>query len=250
MCLLIVAYDKFPSREILQKAEKANSDGAGIAWREGDKVKWAKGLKARELSDFVAYGPPWMIHFRKATVGKAIPELSHPFGVDETADLSVAGETTGGVLAHNGGWWDWHSTLVGLINEGHVLPKGPWSDSRAMAWLAYIKGVDKLKGLSIGDKIAYFSPTTIERFGNWGHEDHINKIAYSYNPSFDRFYSSYYNDDYGGHVYNYQNKTIVTPFEPEVKEFDSVLSYIDDNPDRSRIFKQIQNYRKNTSTRT
>lgn len=153
MCLLIVSENKFPSTEVLTLANTQNPHGAGIAWAENGKVRWKKGITLSEvlaLKDQVE-GKPHIIHFRYATVGGKRNDLCHPFAIDEDATTSLEGETDK-VLAHNGHWSGYSKDLYLTLDHNTQLPSGPWSDTRAMAWLAHVKGVNFLE--TIREKIA------------------------------------------------------------------------------------------------
>lgn len=96
MCVIFVANDK---REILELGEKrikrawdANSDGAGIMYHDGKRIRIARGLMTFQhlmhvLKNKVKKDCPLAIHFRLATHGKAIPKNTHPFIVDEFSAL-------------------------------------------------------------------------------------------------------------------------------------------------------------------
>lgn len=199
MCLLLVGEKEFPSRELLQAGERSNPDGAGIAWIQNGRVFWEKGLAAKELFEFKEFGPPWVIHFRRATVGKALNELCHPFVTDENASTAVSGSTDKGILAHNGNWIGWHSGLMEQVNNGIALPDGMWSDSRALAWMTGMYGDEFLKKTCSTDKIAWMTPDSKEngviRYGHWGLEDKVNKIYGSYNPNSHWVWT--YDNEYG-----------------------------------------------------
>lgn len=182
MCLLLIAYNKFPSKEILELGEKQNSDGAGIAWASGGKVHWIKGLKARDLPAYAMDTKgPWLIHFRKASIGGARPDLCHPFPTDGECSTATTGDTLYGVLAHNGTWHKWHEELINLINLGHEIPTGPWSDTRTMAWGATVVGEQFL--IDAQEKIAWMtSDGEITRYGSGWYEDKDTGIDFSYNP--------------------------------------------------------------------
>jgi len=145
MCLLIVAPEQFPDDEVLAKGEeKFGWDGIGVAWRQNGLVHWRKGITLEQLK---AIGKdtkgPWLIHFRQSTVGKAMPELCHPFPVNKDVSLKLEGKAMS-VLAHNGHWNNWANRLLNSLGK-HELPDGPWSDTRAMAFLTAIHGREYMK---------------------------------------------------------------------------------------------------------
>jgi hypothetical protein len=110
---------------------------------------------------------PFVVHFRIATVGGVTTELTHPFPVTETAN-AMSGRLRGGaVVFHNGHWQDWKDTLLrSLTADGHAkLPGGVWSDSRAMALLAYRHGTNVLKLIDAGQRIVVFDRDGVTRHG-------------------------------------------------------------------------------------
>lgn len=162
MCVIILAPDAFPSEELIRATSCVNKDGAGIAWVDGDKVKFSKGyMSADEILQFKHFTkPPYLIHFRLATQGGGSPELAHPFSIDiETAD-DIEGECSG-VLAHNGTWprEKWEPFLMKSIEikkDKIIAPKGGWSDSKAIAYLYKQQGDTFLNMLN--EKVATLTP--------------------------------------------------------------------------------------------
>lgn len=152
MCLLILAKKSFPSREVLSLGNQHNPHGIGIAWTENGRVKWKKGITLEELQTMEkrVSGRPHMIHFRLATVGGKRPELCHPFSVDERASTALEGEADA-VLMHNGHWGNWSKELLLAADYNTELPNDPWSDTRAMAFLAHAKGMKFLD--SVKEKV-------------------------------------------------------------------------------------------------
>jgi hypothetical protein len=160
MCLLIVGKDQFPSEELLRAGEKANMHGAGIAFVDGDKVQWMKGLKVEDLMEFqYITGSPFMIHFRWASVGGVKPELTHPFPVTKNAGTALQGRANM-VMAHNGHLSNWQELMIASNLE---IPGGPWSDTRAMAFLTAYKGRGFLE--MIDEKVGLMTPGGVEIFG-------------------------------------------------------------------------------------
>jgi hypothetical protein len=174
MCVIFVAKDTRPTDEMVEKAWKKNDDGFGIAWRERVKgrdgkttlqVRWDKGIEDVELAKkYCREKPlPFIAHFRIASCGGIRPELTHPFAVDETVPELLNGQTGGYVLFHNGHWAKWGDYSMDMtIHLKTKVPKGAWSDSRAMAWAAAHYGNEVLN--FIGEKCVVFSPTDLEVF--------------------------------------------------------------------------------------
>lgn len=172
MCVIINCVNEFPSLATLESAEQMNPHGAGIAWVENGKVKYKKGidLDAKKIFEITkTISLPAIIHFRIASIGEIIPELCHPFPINENADLSLEG-TSDSVLFHNGTWSDWKKAIEDSVAKKHIpfsLANQKWSDSRTMAWLADKFGVDILKRIPLGNKISVLSPKGIITFGKF-----------------------------------------------------------------------------------
>lgn len=138
-------YD-LPTPELIRKAWARNNDGAGMAWRvdEGKnaKVRWLKGMSLQDVLDRIETTPrPYILHFRAASCGPAIPELTHPFPVQKDVPLSLEGETEGVVFFHNGTWNAYDDRAIEeTIHNNRQTPDGPWSDSRVIAWLSAFHG--------------------------------------------------------------------------------------------------------------
>lgn len=132
MCVAVVLMDEDrPTLDELQRMEWQNDDGAGVGWYEGGVCHWVKGIKAESVDKLIETLPrPVFIHFRYSTAGGTRPELCHPFPVTRAARLDLSGEAKS-ILMHNGHWSKW--TQVAARRQ---LPKGPWSDTRLLAWLA------------------------------------------------------------------------------------------------------------------
>jgi hypothetical protein len=144
MCVIYACGTKLPPEDELRSGAFKNDDGAGIAWLHKGEVHWQKGLKDEQ--DVLKYIEdhkipfPLAIHFRTASVGGKSPELCHPFPVAEGVPLWVAGKAPE-VLMHNGHLSGWEDLVLkaGLASAGEI-PEGDWSDSRALAYLTFLKG--------------------------------------------------------------------------------------------------------------
>ena len=165
MCVIMIAQGVRPTPEMVAKAYSRNDEGAGVAWREKEHVKWVKGLEAEELQKLIAKLPmPFIMHCRKVTVGGDNPALTHPFIVDPLSPLNLTGRTPGYVMFHNGTWHQWKDRLYeAVVNSNTKLPGGRWSDSRAIALVASIYGVGVLD--LVDEKTAIISPTDLQVFG-------------------------------------------------------------------------------------
>lgn len=158
MCMIFVCESGVPTLNAMERAEKANDDGAGIAWRERESengkfyIKWKKGLTAKEVQEVIKekelekYLPdsPFVIHFRACSSGENHPDLCQPFPI--TKEVSTAHEgTANAVLFHNGTYGMWESMMEKVcFSGGEEIPFGKWNDSRSLAWLAHRRGYGAL----------------------------------------------------------------------------------------------------------
>lgn len=155
-----------PTEEMIRKAWEDNKDGGGIAWRAEEngkkEVHWKKGLDLPTLRTLINETPfPYIAHFRTSSVGGVRGSLTHPFPIEESGANFISGKTTGLVLFHNGHWHKWREIMFeAVIKFGKAIPKGKWSDTRAIAWLTSIYGMGFLD--LIDEKTVAFGPNTME----------------------------------------------------------------------------------------
>lgn len=164
MCVIYACSTAIPDEEELNRGAFRNDDGAGIAWlgkvNGEEKVLWKKGLK--DEKDVLAFiekkklTPPLVIHFRTASVGSKCPELCHPFPVAEGVPLTTEGSADE-VLFHNGHLSNWDDIVLrAALGMDVQVPEGEWSDSRALAWLTYLKGPGIMTFLGGSSRILTF----------------------------------------------------------------------------------------------
>ncbi len=145
MCVILVCpADVRPDHHTLAACHETNPHGAGVAWRDGDGVRWMKGLALAEVEALVPTLPGEIIvHFRIASVGEVVPALCHPFPVTRLSTTRLTGHARA-VLFHNGTWLDWRHALRWVpVNQ----LTGPLSDTRAAAMLVDRFGPDVLERL-------------------------------------------------------------------------------------------------------
>ena len=173
MCVIIANQGtgaKNPTREEIEACELWNGDGAGFAWLEHGAVQWEKGIDAERVIDLMdMVKGPWVAHFRIATAGGVSTEMCHPFPIDSEAPTWPEGECDQ-LLFHNGtvsGWKEMARKVA--LRDGVEIPSGPWSDSRAVAWVAASAGVEILN--FIDGRFAVLEHTEEEDpltlFGDW-----------------------------------------------------------------------------------
>lgn len=191
MCVIYACYKGVPSHAELAAAEENNSHGGGLAWIEDGLVHWKKGLEFKEMRTILKrISPPLLIHFRIASEGPVCDELTHPFPCTPGAELALEG-TAPAVLCHNGTWSGWKTEVKEALERaaGKIkAPPGPWSDSRAMAWLAGHFGVGILEFMYSPEKVAILSavnekaPLMILAQSKWTDEEKLGFLRSSSYP--------------------------------------------------------------------
>lgn len=201
MCVIAIVNEKRPTPGDLAGMWEANPSGAGIAWREGGKVHWAKGLKLDEITAMVAEKPlPLVVHFRIPSCGGTSPGLTHPFPVERSASLQLRGVIDGEVLFHNGHWNAFNDVGMRFAASARLrVPRGPWSDSRTMAYIAAFLGPSFIDW--IDQKVVIFGTETIEVFqsSGWTKYDGFltsNTYWYSRVPRGNSSHSTFRAEDY------------------------------------------------------
>lgn len=230
MCVIIIS-EKFPSQEILQAAAETNSDGIGIAWREGDQVFWDKGIDLDELQYYKFWTQgPWVFHFRLRTHGSISAALCHPFSIDRRASTDRFGSAEA-VLFHNGIYGE---ALKMMDSFKQHKPGGDWSDTRAMAWLASLpKNKEAIFEFfeKSRQKLVYFTGEELKTFGGgWSeYEGHIlsNRHFLWRAGVYDEYYEHY---GYGmgprtGGALHYPGKPVNSISNFKVATKDQLASY-------------------------
>lgn len=110
MCVaVLVESERGPTREELLAMDTDNPHGGGVAYPEGDRIRYKKGLNYAQIHKILKRVPrPCLVHFRWATHGGKEKHLAHPFPLGPRALVSKA--LTGvapAVLIHNGVWYDY-----------------------------------------------------------------------------------------------------------------------------------------------
>lgn len=176
MCVIFVADQERPTREMLELGRQHNNHATGIAWRgpspDDEKktvVHWKKGndIPLDEVIHLAETLPmPYVIHFRNASGGTSTRDgCAHPFPIDPKVPLYLTGNIAGFVLFHNGFWSNWKNNLLEAAMRSRLkVPTEPWSDSRGLAWMASHFGHGVLE--LIDEKVVTFGPNKIEIFGS------------------------------------------------------------------------------------
>lgn len=119
MCVAVVVESKkrIP-RKHLEAMHESNPDGAGLAWIDGNQIQYRKGLTWQQIDALQDKIPrPFFMHFRIATKGAKIPELTHPFPLGMQAFSDDLVGSAHAVLMHNGTWHDYRKWVPNGINE-------------------------------------------------------------------------------------------------------------------------------------
>jgi glucosamine 6-phosphate synthetase-like amidotransferase/phosphosugar isomerase protein len=173
MCVIIVATKNKIDEKTIREAFRINDDGAGIAWREGNKVKWIKGLMKvedliKELKNVNNF--PHIVHCRAATSGGKLKELTHPFPCDGITRNALEGQADA-VLFHNGVVHDYEELILRLANIlgrktlNKILEYPSLSDTLVIAEIVGKIGKNFLK--LITGKWVYFTPTELTFYGSF-----------------------------------------------------------------------------------
>ena len=219
MCVIIAAQTRRPELAELKDAESANSHGGAIAWVNNGMVEWSKGLTAQEIYEVSKkIELPYIIHFRIASIGPACKPLCHPFPIAPMAQTDLIGRAYS-VLFHNGSWFDWQDWMIRVLLTTRLkMPGGIWSDTRAMAWLAYHANGAQIFKLLDGSKTVIFDGKGHMRFSGegWTIEKGIRYsntfFRHTYVPVREYEYESKWNRE---QFDNYNKKPIVTgPYGP------------------------------------
>jgi glucosamine 6-phosphate synthetase-like amidotransferase/phosphosugar isomerase protein len=177
MCIIIVAMKNKVDEKTVREAFRVNSDGAGIAWREKNKIRWIKGLMdvedlIKELKSINNF--PHILHCRSATSGGRSKELTHPFPCDGITKNTVIGEAKA-VLFHNGVVHNYEELLwkcaniLGRKTLNRILEYPSLSDTLVVAEIVGKLGKNFLKLLS--GRWVYFTQTELTFYGTFIKKD-------------------------------------------------------------------------------
>lgn len=140
MCVAAVIFKPVPLSD-MEMMDSDNPHGAGVAWQRGNKIAFKRGLDAKQIFEMQESGEltyPYLMHYRWATHGEKVGELTHPFPLGVRA---LFGELEGeceSVLIHNGTWNRAWNALVGVPGVDDLPPElfVGQSDTSIAAYLA------------------------------------------------------------------------------------------------------------------
>ena len=209
MCLIIYSPKNKPiPRTSLANGQSSNSDGAGIMWMKGGAVFVAKGFKllaklVKKLEELEADTSvdALAVHFRRGTVGAAVPALTHPFVLP----------SHGAAFMHNG--------IISNYSERPVGYKGSdtsWFAYNFLAkfpadWLHQEELRNKVYKETSGQKMLYFYPGFVHRTGDWTEDEGLwySNCGYkSWTNSTTR--GGYYGCDYDDSDYYHRRVKVLT----------------------------------------
>jgi len=136
MCVAAIIHRPVPLAD-LRKMQDDNPHGAGVAWSESGAIEFRRGLTAETIfamqqREEMTY--PYLLHFRWATHGAQVPELTHPF---PTGARAFSGELSGAceqVLIHNGVWSDYDEWAPYITSEVSSEAINAGSDTSVAAY--------------------------------------------------------------------------------------------------------------------
>src|SRR5690349_18188920 len=142
MCVAAICFTH-QSPEYLNAMEEDNPHGAGVAWARDGVLHFRRGLTAADILRMQADGEltlPYALHFRWATQGAAVPELTHPFPIGPRALGGELAGTADALLIHNGTWHNQARHIRARSDAGAWVPPDAVidaaSDTAIAAWLA------------------------------------------------------------------------------------------------------------------
>jgi len=195
-----------PTKEILKRCFKNNSDGAGFGWYNKKEKTWIvskghmsfkkfwKAFQAKKFKDNTEI----MIHFRIGTSGrKSHPDCTHPFPVSENfKDMTLAEYKSDNIVMHNGviglGEGNASDTMVAI--RDYIEPMYPYmEDNKIVVILKELIETTRSRWLlARKDEVVLL--------GGWQEEDGISYSNAGYKPVVKRVvegvrgvWSGYYN---------------------------------------------------------
>jgi hypothetical protein len=145
------------SHQEFKRAANYHDDGYGIAYQHKGRIKYWKTLKPGDKEADFRPPKPYIMHFRMATVGGEDAKLCHPFVVDHSSRPKKHGMADR-VMFHNGHLHHWEELALAAYSSIGRLPKGPYSDSRAVAMMLgrFGENIFDIDGIISGQKYALF----------------------------------------------------------------------------------------------
>jgi len=183
MCIIAISIDRYLTEQEIRNCFSNNPDGAGFAYVADDKVHVEKGFMTVEalLEAYQGIPLPHVVHWRTATSGGILPEMTHPYKMTEDSELFTQGDLDVSVLFHNGIISDWQTSLLNLVTSGQIkrMPKGPMNDTRMAAIMASLPNIgDDILEILNGKFVKIQPDGEITR---WGDFEQNNGVLFSNN---------------------------------------------------------------------
>jgi hypothetical protein len=221
MCVIALCNTRRINKPEFFEAFRCNKDGAGMAWREEDKMRYVKGIM-KDKDAWACYNDlikennfPHVVHFRVGS--PVIPELTHPFIISKDSELFLNYEGNQSLLFHNGIVSNWKSLLLPIFIVNKIIPEGEFSDTRMVAILINDLGEKVLE--FVDGKYAIFDQEKLKYFGSW--EEESEGIVWS-NKSYKlTSHNNHYNQGnmYGYGGYNYTNWKSGSVWDADIQEW-------------------------------
>lgn len=200
MCIIAI-YDKTnqPNKTTLDRMIKKNADGVGVAWNDGKRVHFRKGLKNSEqvlkIYERVKKSAlNFVFHARISTSGGVSAEKCHPFPIsDNNKKLNITYyDGTTPCAFHNG---IFQLTPLDGLNDTQTLIKTMLAPIfKADANGLYNGDFDRLIDFTTrNNRFVLLYPDKIAAFGTWEEDD--DGVKYS-NNGFKAFIPTYYSAGY------------------------------------------------------
>lgn len=182
MCVILVCPPEVrPELETLKACHTANPHGAGVGWRQGEKVHWQKNLGPQEVDALIQrLKGEIVIHFRWASVGGVSGRLCHPFPVNREASTKLEGSARR-LLFHNGTWSGHREALKFVEKKQKRIVQGAMSDTRVIALLVdHLRDHDVLR--NIDGRFVLFSVDSTKLYGEWKTWEgmHVSNLGFLY----------------------------------------------------------------------
>lgn len=184
MCVIAICEKRPLKKKEFDACWDGNGHGMGYAFWNGKTVTMRKGFmgKGKAWDEYKTVPVPHVVHFRIASAGEIVPELTHPFIVDEASPLFLEYTGTNAVLFHNGTVGNWNSILYSTIIKTGRCPEGVMSDSRAMAMAVSQIGKEFLDLFS-SMKWVYVAKHGFHKVGAFVEEDGVFFSNSSFRPT-------------------------------------------------------------------
>jgi hypothetical protein len=153
MCIIAYAEKRRLTHKEFSECFTHNRDGVGFAWFGEGMNHYVKGMTEEEEAwkfyEEQVRVLPHVAHFRIASTGEVVKELTHPFIVDKNSPIKMKYSGEKPLLFHNGTISGWQSLLLThYMNMGKSIPDEPMSDTRVAAMIAAVTGRESLRFMS------------------------------------------------------------------------------------------------------